>query len=640
MGFKIFPIGITPQGEKIPLVKWRTDASDNPEQHKQWVEIFRDRIKLWGLPTGQTNGLWALDIDVKDGANGFESLKQLGISELPTTAFQHTPSGGMHLFFKTQPDIQYPTSVDRNLKLDTRGDGGYVHLYQPNFTLPLIETPEWVWKIAHTKPAKSETVATEHALRLDPNLSINRFNESIQAIRNAGTGERNHTLNTHAYIVGQLVAGGAVDPKFAEDQLTQAALSIGLTPTETHKTIASGLKGGLVNPITHPFGDKPPEPVFKIPEAPQKAEAPQRWTPTFGTRHHLTDWSKLKKPQLFENWSNEDIILTSAIGGVGKTTLKLFEAICLALGETFLGFKCMKPGRTLFVIGEDSEQKIYAMLGQMCKQLGFFDVGKEHLLDMVLNNIIVKRAGDICLVAQDPKTRNFVPNRESLSKIYEAVDDLKPVQIIFDPIAMFWGPESGGNDMAMALAKCMQELQMYSDASIDMISHIGKDSHTKKDLSQFSGRGGTALANHSRIVRTLLKLNDEEYTEETGDKLLDGQSAIYCYVSKFSDGSPILDKPFVILRNRFVFERKDIVENTATGLVNNEKERIFNYIKFNSTEEKPLTLEIVGNYFFIQNPKIPKATVKAVISMLKVEGLVEELTHGNETVGKWLRIKT
>lgn len=635
---KIFPIGITPDGEKIPLVKWRTDASDDPIQHQQWAEAFRDRIKLWGLPCGKINGVFALDIDVKDGKNGYDTLKQLGVSELPHTAYQHTPSGGMHLFFKTNPDTQYPTSVNTETKLDTRGDGGYVHIYAPDFTIPMIDPPDWVWCLLK-KPSKVDLPLSHSAMKLDPDVNLTKFNESIQAVRNAGAGERNHTLNTHAYIIGQLVAGGAVDGQVAYDQLSQAALSIGLTAFETHATITSGLKGGLANPITHPFGDKPPEPAFKIPPLPIKQED-TRWTPRFGTRAELTDWSKLKKPQLFEDWSTEDIVLTSAVGGVGKTTIKLFEAVCLALGENFLGFKCLKPGRTLFIIGEDSEKKLYAMLGQMCKQLGFFEEGQEHKLESILNNIVVKRTTELCLVAQDMKTRSFVANREALSSIYQAVDDLQPVQIIFDPIAMFWGSEAGGNDMAMALAKCMQELQKYSNASIDMIAHIAKDSHSKKDLSQFSARGGTALANHSRIVRTLLKLNDEEYTEETNEKLLDKQTGILCYVSKFSDGSPALDKPFIILRNGFCFERKEIVEkSTNTGLSNDDKDRIFQYLKINSTEARPITQDFVCNYFFIQNPKINKGTCKAVISMLILDGLIEETVHGDETVGKWLRIK-
>ena len=67
---------------------------------------------------------------------------------------------------------------------------------------------------------------------------------------------------------------------------------------------------------------------------------------------------------------------------------------------------------------------------------------------------------------------------------------------------------------------------------------------------------GMNFPRYSRVVRTLLKLNEDEYREITGEELEDETTAIQCFVSKFSDGSPILDKPFIILRKGFLFTRK------------------------------------------------------------------------------------
>lgn len=634
MQFKIFPYGIV-EGEKTPLIPWRTESSNDPNVIKQWQEFFKDKIKGWGLPTGKVNGIWALDIDNKDGLNGYDSLKQLGVNELPHTAYQYTPSGGLHLFFKADnQSINYPTSVNVDLKLDTRGDGGFIWVYQPVFDLPIIEAPSWVWSVLKKKPKEQIQNDIKNVLQLDPGISLNRFNQAINLIRGAGVGERNHTLNTQSYVVGQLVAAGAVSKEYAYEELKKAAIEIGLTERESHHTITSGLTGGVNNPIQHPFDHKP-EIAISIPDVPMM-EPVRRWTPSQATLGELTDWSKLRKPQLFENWSSEDIILTSAIGGVGKTTLKIFEAVCLALGEPFAGFKCLKPGATLFIIGEDSEAKIKAMLGAVCKQLGLLEPDQKHRLEMVLQNIYIKLARDICFVAQNPKTRTFQPHYESLEKIYQAVDDIKPRQIVIDPIAMFWGPEGAGNDMFMALAKSMQELQSYSNASVDMIAHIGKDSYSKKDLSQFSSRGGSALPNHSRIVRTLLKLNENEYSEYTGEPLEEGMTAILVYVSKFSDGSPLLGKEFILLRNKYVFERKEINRTVERDETSSDKQRIYNTIK-QSTEAKPMTLKYLSDYFYLQNPKINKASTRAIVTVLINEGLVIEADHRDETIGKWLR---
>lgn len=631
---KIFPAGITPDGEKVPLIPWRDNASSDPQVIAEWQRKYGDQIKLWGLPMGEVNGMFALDIDVKDGVSGFDSLKSIGVHELPVTAYQMTPSGGMHLFFKYDP-AHNKNSVNVDLKLDTRTDGGFVWSYDPIFSIPLAQIPEWINKVKKVpKLNVTNNDAFKTPVKLDPAISLESFNHSIEMILQAGAGERNNTLNTHAYVIGKLVGGGGIEKEFAYNQLMFAASRIGLSEREAYSTIMSGLSGGEQNPQTSMFGDIKPVIAIKIPEVYQPVQR-DRWTPKFGTVAQLMNKSKLKKPQLFQEWSTEDIHLTSAIGGVGKTTLKLFEAVCLALGEDFLGFKCNRKGRTLFIIGEDSEDKLYANLGEMLEQMGL-----QSQMEYILTQIVIKKASDICLVDSDPKTRGFTPSNEAWEKVKEAVDDLKPDQIIFDPIAMFWGAESGGNDMAMALAKFMNRLQEYSNASIDMITHIGKDSATKKDLSQFSGRGGTALANHSRVVRTYLKLNETEYNDQTGRSLGFGETAIYVMVSKFSDGSAILDKPFIILRSRMLFEKVEIIETkpeTGEQSVAKEKEIIFKFLRTKSTEESPVTAKQLVDYFVLED--IKKANTNAIISMLKMDGLIEEVPHRDTLVGKWLRVK-
>lgn len=636
---KIFPATILEDGRKVPLIKdWANQASADPEVQRQWCEFYKDKIKLWGLPTGAVNNIYAVDIDVKDGVNGFDSLKSLGVNELPRTAWQRTPSQGMHLFFQYDPRYNANT-VNTELKIDTRSDNGFCWWYNPDFSIPLAPLPNWIDRVViKNKKDKIEITDSSQIVRLEPTIAIETFNQSIEAIKNAAQGERNHTLNTHAYIVGKLVAGGALGTEYAYEKLKEAAQFNGLDPREAHATIMSGLGSGTKNPMVHPFANAPAEPSIRIPEL-TVIEPRPRWTPKFGTLAMLTDWTKLKKPQLFEDWSTEDIHLTSAVGGVGKTTLKVFEAVCLALGEDFLNFKSVAVGRTLFIIGEDSEEKLYATLGKMCKDMGLLKPENQHKLEAVLKNVVFKRASDICLVMQDQRTRTFIPNDEAILKIKEAIDDLKPKQIVFDPIAMFWGSEAGGNDMAMALSKAMLLLQTYSNASIDMITHIGKDSHTKKDLSQFSGRGGTALANHARVVRTLLKLNAQEYKDETGLELAEGTSAILCNVSKFSDGSPILDKPFVILRTGYLFERINCIEkleHQKNEDVSKEKDTIYQWLKANSTEARPVTLKDLSDVMVLSG--IKKTVSKSVVTILKLDKLVEEVPHSDALIGMWLRV--
>lgn len=80
-----------------------------------------------GIATGHVSGIWVLDIDVKDGAKGAESLAAL-IKEhgpLPETVTAATWSGGAHYFFRMPAE---PLGCRTNIRpgIDVRADGGYV----------------------------------------------------------------------------------------------------------------------------------------------------------------------------------------------------------------------------------------------------------------------------------------------------------------------------------------------------------------------------------------------------------------------------------------------------------------------------------------------------------------------------------
>lgn len=91
----IFPVRdrrpLTPHGHK--------DASRDPEQVAEWSDQFPGCS--WGIDL-ERSGLVVLDVDVKEGKPGMESLEQI-VHELPETLAAMTPSGGMHFYFTRPP---------------------------------------------------------------------------------------------------------------------------------------------------------------------------------------------------------------------------------------------------------------------------------------------------------------------------------------------------------------------------------------------------------------------------------------------------------------------------------------------------------------------------------------------------------
>lgn len=636
---KLFPATINHENQKVPLIiGWKDKASDNLDQIKQWQEFFRDRIKIWAAPTGPVNNIIVLDVDVKNGKNGFDTIKSMGL-EIPPTWYQSTPSGGMHFFFKYDPNRDPGNKVKFIESCDIRSTGGWIGVYGINTDAPLADMPMWIYE--HCKRKEIERSPSAMTVAVSPEIGMQIFNEAIDAIRNAPPGESNNTLNIQSYLVGQLIASGGVSREYAEIELFKAAKERGKPDFESKATITSGIEGGLKNPKVIELPKGGPVPLIEIPILiPEPPSVPERWTPRHMTRADLLNRSKLKKPQLFENWSTEDIHLTSADGGTGKTTLKLYEAICLALGEPFLGFRCYAPGRTLFVTGEDTAAKLSAMVGAILNQMGLLDGSPESnaKVDQVLASIVIKKDTDLCLIAKD--RQGFLTiNRQALDRVMQAVDDLKPRMIVFDPIASFWGSESALNDMNKAVAKFMGELQERSNACIEMINHIGKASSNSKDLTQFAGRGGSGLPSHSRVVKVLQAMKPEEYKDKTGLDLEEGKSAMLCNVGKFTDGSPLYDKPFVIVRDGFLFTRQSVLasKEKESQEFNSDNERVFMAIKNTIRGGKYATPSGIVATLRSSQDSLSATRVRDALELLKMNGLygevVKELDHPDASVG-------
>jgi len=613
MNIPLFPASLTPDGRKVPLITgWREKATSEPVQLTQWNEAFRDRLKFWGIPTGPSTGLLVLDIDVK--GNGFQSIADQGV-EIPITRAQRTMSGGAHYLFNYPQDGQrYGNKVGIFPGVDVRGDGGYIIHYGLNDS-PVVDAPQWLLD----QVVKPPEVLTGEIIKVSPEIAAEMIQASLEAITEAPEGESNNVLNIEAFKVGQLVASGSISREQAEQSLFTAAKERGKPDYEAKATIKSGLDGGGTKPMTTEFGA--PVALIDIPPPPEPVG---RWTPTFFTPFDLTNTSKLKKPQLFENWSTEDIHITTADGGTGKTTLKLYEAICLALGERFLGFNCIQPGKTLFITGEDSQPKLGAMIGAICHQMGILN--DPDKVNTVLSSIVVKKDADLCLINRS-RDGFLHANEPALNQVLEAVHDIQPKMIVFDPISSFWGSEAGLNDMAKAVSKFMGRLVDESGACVEMLNHMGKASSANKDMSQFAGRGGSGLPSHARVSRVLRGVETEEYRELTGSDMVDKESALMINVNKFTDGSPLYNRPFLAIRNGFVYSKRDLapLKQRELEAETSDTERVFNFVKEARKQGKYPVKNVVVGYFMNHTDKLSKDRVTRSLDLLCYQGHMGQL---------------
>lgn len=114
-GLKVFPLK---GNSKEPFLKWRQEATTEAEKIKAWWQSQEYNIAICC-----GDGLLVIDVDVKDGAEGLESLSKYG-AELPKTMTVQTPSGGYHYYYYVNGS--YKNSVGLYPGIDIRSDGGYI----------------------------------------------------------------------------------------------------------------------------------------------------------------------------------------------------------------------------------------------------------------------------------------------------------------------------------------------------------------------------------------------------------------------------------------------------------------------------------------------------------------------------------
>lgn len=266
-GWHVFPV---PPGSK------KSHKSAQYSDGREWgattdpAEIARDWTR-WpqanvGIVTGPKSGLLVIEADTEAGhdIDGIGNLANL-IEEhgpLPDTIEALSPSGSWHLYFRWPEGWSIENSAGHIAPgIDVRGDGGMVlgvPSVKPGVALPyrwknpppmfdLADCPDWLLQ----RCLKLSGRATPPRLSIDTGGTAwadTALRNELAALLAAPVGRRNEVLNTAAFNLGQIVAGGGLTEGMVEARLTAAAEGIGLERGEIAATIASGLRAGLQTP--------------------------------------------------------------------------------------------------------------------------------------------------------------------------------------------------------------------------------------------------------------------------------------------------------------------------------------------------------------------------------------------------------
>lgn len=512
-GYHVFPAR-----DKRPIVRWTQENSTDPDvvRNQPW-----DDANMVGIACGPS-GIVVVDLDIyyeemddREPVIEYELLDRLeqevapkGWSAAGTEACV-TPSGGMHLFYRADP--QNPISSGTHVlkhHVDIRSVGGIIIAYDdPGPVSELTQVPAWIVEAA----GKVKDAATPMAAPMEPRYrssedgtayGLRALKSEIEAIRDKWEKDDstfNDSLNVYCFSVGQLAAGGELEPNNAYQELS--ALLTELGASDQFKTLDSGFWSGYAFPRNSGVDSKEADASI-APEA--VAAAMEEWLPPDALR-------KLPPPSwLFDGWVETDsIVHLVGAAGQGKTFVALDMACCAATGRSWPDRKeaARMPGNVMYIAAE-------GVAGFTLRVTAWeAEFGPAPLFKTLPRDVqILRKNNQDLLVTTDWRMA------------IEVAKALRPVLVFVDTQARCTvGVKENDNTEMGVVVHEVEKLRKATGTTVVIVHHTGKDQEgggTARGASSWLGAVSTEIkVSQHKDTGRIMVINSKQKNAESAPKL-------------------------------------------------------------------------------------------------------------------------
>lgn len=317
---------------------------------------------------------------------------------------------------------------------------------------------------------------------------------------------------------------------------------------------------------------------------------------------------------IVQNYFYADVGVFVAPGGSSKTTLMLFQAVQVVLGLPLFGHEIQKPGPVVLVTHEDSREILVARLRHIAQDMELDDADTDKVMRGVLIADVSGSAFRLTAVRSDV----VVPNI-GVDEVIASCRELNPVLVVIDPAVSFGVGESRVNDAEQGLIEAGRKLRRALNCCVMYIHHSGKQNARDKVLDQYAGRGGSAFADGARMVHVLQNLSPEEWQQQTGDVLCDGETGMVLARPKMSYCPPVGE--LYIKRVGYSFSLATRIVQDPKKEIRQDAEAVWQYLQ---------TEYVVGSYhsgYDLEKGKIPcglsRKELRDAVQFLRSRNLVE-----------------
>jgi len=280
LGWRVFGVGAdcrVPFKVKDRFEHGCWDATSDPDEIRWRWTVAHPRANI-AVATGDASGVLVIDIDNKNGVDGFASLARLEdwFGTLPESWRSVTPSGaGEHRWFRQPPGLDLVNRVNLPVErgsekvklygLDIRSTGASVAVapsakpagayrwISGPFDTALADAPGWLLDLCTRPPPPPPGPP----IRLTDADRIGRYvaaavNDELDQLAKCKPGGRNQALFIASAKIGEFVGANLLAYDMAETALATTADTMGLLredgPNAVRGTITSGLRRGMAQP--------------------------------------------------------------------------------------------------------------------------------------------------------------------------------------------------------------------------------------------------------------------------------------------------------------------------------------------------------------------------------------------------------
>lgn len=499
-GFYVFPC----KPDKSPLTPHgRKDASRNHREIEAWWTQHPNA--LVGVNTGMS-GIVVLDIDVKKDKNGYQALKDKGL-EIANTFHYSTPNGGEHWVYEEprSKSIRQSTNLDNMQGVDRQSGDSYAIWYTSDtpWESELSKPPVWLTSFYASTSEYPDAEAYEGTWNdfgwshNDSGLASQKVVELealIKSTPHIGNGE---LLNLTMQVAYTIEEGHPQSVILIEKLRKKYYATTNESEANAEKEFERLMRGALGKALAaKKAGDLTPYSMLDWAPATELTAKVDQATGEVVIEESIKvltyeDLLAIPAPKWWVHGllKQSSLAILAGAGGLGKTFLALYLAVCIASGIPWFG-RSVTKGKVLYVGAEGVED--------FAKRLGAISDYHNIRIEAFKDNMRFVEAGV-----------NLSDN-DSMDAFAKVLSEYEFDVIILDTFSQLTSVQNENDaSQVSAVLKVKRKLRALKPGStILTIHHAGKESGRYRGssamrdnvdtlISIFGTSKGFALSTHS-----------------------------------------------------------------------------------------------------------------------------------------------